>query len=226
MVRKVTPHQKQREMTDFHKHLAEFRELTRDFKGHGNSKTFNNLQEFRDYYENIHYIKNPNYKKKTDKKYKKSGIPSKIPFSREENPKEWTKQYGWFRTHPEATVYAPLHGRKETHVINPLKCSSPERRIRGWAGGRKPTEITKKITVKSKDNVKEYQKQYRWFSKNPEATVYAPQQKKEKTGDRKPSGIPKKIPFRKTDNPKEYNRQWMWFKNHPDETVCPPRKTN
>lgn len=113
MVRKVTPHQKQREMTEFHKHLAEFRELTREVKHKGNFKKFNNLQEFLDYYDNLYYRKNPRYRKKTDKTYKKSDIPSKIPFKRSENPKEWNKQYGWFRIHPEATVYNPKsRGRK------------------------------------------------------------------------------------------------------------------
>ena len=189
-------------MADFHKCLAEFRELTKDVKGNKNAtKKFNNLKEFQAYHARRSPT-NPHYVKKTDKEYKKSDIPSKIPFKREENPKEWMKQYGWFRTHPEAKVYAP----------------QPKGGAKG-RGGRKQSSITKKITVRRCENPTEYDKQYRFFKKHPEAEVYDP------TPDPRANANPL-FTVRPSDDPVEYNRQASWLKLHKDENPdkIPPRQ--
>jgi hypothetical protein len=195
-------------MADFHKSLAEFRELTQGIKAHGNLKKFKNLREFQDYYkDNPDYRTNRYYRKKTDKDYKKSNIPSKIPFKREENPKEWMKQYGWFRNNPEATVYdpKPYDEFNREHTKN----------------GR--SETSKKIKFKRCENPKEYDKQYHWFKRNPEATVYEP--KPPKHPPLKTEKNPLVTVTRKQDYV-EYNRQHAWLSTHRGEnpTKIPPRE--
>ena len=66
----------------------------------------------------------------------------------------------------EADVYAPDHSR--SHLKNIKRT------------GRKPasSEITKKITVKKSEDVKEYYRQYQWLKRNPEAEHCPPRKLK------------------------------------------------
>jgi len=204
-----------REMEDFHKSLAEFRELTRGFKLQGKTKRFANLQEFHDYYENLYYRKNPSYIKKTAKNYKKSNIPSKIPFKREENPKEWMKQYGWFRNHPEATVYDPKPYAERKPKKEPKKQKKQKKPRESWS------EISKKIPFKRSENPKEYDKQYAWFIINPEATVYEPKPYNS-LGSLNQNPL---ITVTRKEDPIEYCRQYTWLRLHIHENPdkIPPR---
>jgi hypothetical protein len=187
-------------MADFYKFLAEFRELTKDVKGNSNAtKKFNNLKEFHAYHSLPHRARQ--YVKKTDKIYKKSGIPSKIPFKREENPKEWVKQYGWFRHHPEATVYDP----------QPM----------GNTKKKSFSEISKKIKFNRCENPKEYDKQIQWFKRHPEATVYDPKPQKPRKNTKNHL-----ITVTREEDPIEYRRQHAWLSVHRHENPdkIPPRK--
>lgn len=193
---------KQRAMADFYECLAEFRELTKDVTGRSNAtKKFNNLKEFHAYHA-IRHPTNPYYVKKTDKNYAKSDIPSKIPFKRQENPKEWQKQYAWFKNHPEAKVYAPM-----THSPNKKKSRS---------------EIGKKIGFLRSENPKEYDKQYIWFQRNPKATEYDPSHPR----GRPRSTLSQKVTVDVEQDPIEYRRQYIWLYKHKDENPdkSPPRK--
>jgi len=82
--------------------------------------------------------------------------------------------------------------------------------------------ITSKITVSSKENPSEYQRQYQWFRNHPEAEVYAP---KARGHHRKKelSDISRKITVDRKENLYEYNRQYHWFRNHPEAEVYAPR---
>ncbi len=149
---------------DFDDALKEFRQICSEMppplgRG-GNIKKFNTLDEFHEYH------REPTYKKKTDRVYKKRhGIASKIKVDRNENPTEWHNQYSWFSRHPEADVYAPDHSRSHLGKVN--------RR-----GGGKQSEISKKITVRRSEDVKEYSRQYAWFKKHPEAEQCPPRKLK------------------------------------------------
>jgi len=159
---------------DFNDALKEFRKISSEIIPErkmlaGNVKKFSNLDEFHEYHR-THYKNGTqigSYKKKTDRVYKKrEGIISKIKVDRKENPREWDNQYQWFSKHPEADVYAPDHSR--SHLKNIKRT------------GRKPasSEITKKITVKKSEDVKEYYRQYQWLKRNPEAEHCPPRKLK------------------------------------------------
>jgi len=195
----------QRAMADFYECLAEFRELTKGVGGQLNAvKKFNNLKEFRAYHS-LGRKRYAHYVKKTDKVYGNTGIPSKIPFKREDNPKEWMKQYGWFRTNLEATVYAP--------------------KPKGGSRTKKTTPTTRKITVRSCENRAEYDKQYRYFVANPEAEVYDPTQDRRKNRGEVPCKNPL-ITVTLRSDPLEYRRQQVWLNNHKHENPdkIPPRE--
>ena len=150
---------------DFNDALKEFMQICSEMppplRRGGNIKKFNNLDEFHEYHR-THCKFGGTYKKKTDRVYKKrEGITSKIKLDRKENPREWNTQYSWFCRHPEEDVYAPIHSRSH---------------LNHWRRnvGRKQSEISKKITVKRSEDLKEYQRQYAWFKINPEAEQCPP----------------------------------------------------
>jgi hypothetical protein len=208
---------KQRAMADFYECLAEFRELTKGVAGLNSVKKFNNLKEFHAHHA-VRHPSNPKYVKKTDREYGKSGIPSKIPFKRQENPKEWMKQYGWFRHHPEATVYDPQaqKPKKEAKKEAKKEPKKKQKRVR-----KSFSEISKKIPFKRSENPKEYDKQYSWFNINPEATVYEPRVYRGH-GDLNRNPL---ITVTREEDPVEYQRQYLWLRLHIHENPdkIPPR---
>jgi hypothetical protein len=164
---------------DFNDALKEFRQISFEIipdrkrygsRGYGNVKKFSNLDEFHEYHRIYYTYKSGScrstYKKKTDRVYKKrEGITSKITVDRKENPREWDNQYHWFCRHPEEDVYDPDHSRP--HLNNVKR------------PGRKPSEISKKITVNRSKDAKEYTRQYMWFKKHPEAEHCPPKKLKD-----------------------------------------------
>ena len=112
---------------DFNDALEEFKQISKEVLGpkyersRGNIKKFSNLEEFKEFHKNSYYYNAGfhGYKPKTNKKYKKTNIPSKINVNRKENPREWDNQYHWFRLHPDAEKYEPhkrCSNRSRTHL--------------------------------------------------------------------------------------------------------------
>ena len=198
---------------DFNDALEEFKKLSLEVLGsarrpHGNTKTFSNLAEFKEFHKETTWHERKkkyyHYVKKTDKQYKKTNIPSKINVNRKENPREWDKQYQWFRLHPDAEKYEP----------------DPK-----LSGSRSKYEISKKIKVIRKENPKEWNKQYQWFIRHPDAEKYEPDQTRH--GNNWPEEYKKKDPritVTHREDPVEYNRQIRWIKDHPEAKEIPPRQ--
>jgi len=203
---------------DFQDALKEFKKISSEFVDRGRTlkpgehrlgrvKKFNNLSEFKEYHSGTYYFTKEKctgtYKKKTDVVYKKRNITQKITVDRKEDPKAWDAQYHWFRNHPDKDVYEP-------EKYYPRPALHPRL--------LKPSEITKKITVKRSEDPKEYHKQYYWFKKHPDATKYEACEVVKQTKD-----ISKKITVKYLEDKKEYHRQYNWFKKHPEENICPPK---
>ena len=151
------------EELQFHLALKEFREETADVvMVQGRHMNYKNLTEFNNYWDKqtkYEKIKSrptfkPYYVKKTDVVYKKRNVTQYITVDRHEDKKGWDKQYHWFRSHPNETVYDPLVKYAKR---NPMMIA-----------------VKPKILVKRSENLKEYDKQYQWFKKHPEAQTYAP----------------------------------------------------
>lgn len=91
------------------------------------------------------------------------------------------------------------------------------------------TVNTSLITVSRTENRHEYNRQYAYFRRNPEATVCPPKsaagaKRGPKKGSRhKQHPWLKYITVSQGEDPKEYNRQYHYFRYHPEATVCPPR---
>lgn len=91
------------------------------------------------------------------------------------------------------------------------------------------TVNTSLITVSRKENRYEYNRQYQYFRRNPEATVCPPKPEDgSKRGPKKGSKHKqhpwlKYITVSQCEDPKEYNRQYHYFRYHPEATVCAPR---
>ena len=75
--------------------------------------------------------------------------------------------------------------------------------------------IVDKITVDHDADRLEYNRQYQWLMRHPEANVCPPTKKKDYL---------KKITVDSSDF-NEYQRQRRWFKKHPNANVCPPKGT-
>ena len=90
------------------------------------------------------------------------------------------------------------------------------------AGGQRTRQFLGKITVKQGEDLNEYQRQWKFFTKNPDETVCPPKGRKRQTN----GGVDtNKITVKHKDNPVEYARQWMFFKKNPGagRGACPPK---
>jgi hypothetical protein len=88
--------------------------------------------------------------------------------------------------------------------------------------------FSKKITVKSKDDPKEYNRQYKFFKKYPDETECPSKDESRlqySVAFQSRRDTDKRVTVRKTDDRKEYCAQRYWLSKNPDHIGdCPPKK--
>ena len=186
-------------------------------------------------------------------KKKKKPTDPRITVTREEDVKEYNRQYGYIARNPDCERVPPRkyalseqrkdrnlakdpritvtrkedpaeHTRQYCYLAANPDCEVIPPRARTARGGDNPD---KRITVQRREDKNEYQRQFRYIKRNPNCKR-VPEIGGERTGPKGKEECPyekndPRFTVRFSEDPQEYNRQRHHLRNHPDCEKIPER---